>query len=466
MVLVAGKRRQGKGRESMKKWGNSGQAADSFYQVRPDCSQNVPNTKFKIKAGKTLSVRKWHAAFTRDGCLDIASVLSRIQRGGVHPAIRGEVWEFLLGCFDPGSTFDERDQIRERRRMQYARWKEECKEMDSHVGSGKIITAPVITEDGFPIKDPLVLLEATSDTQGTSTTTTTNGSSGNGIDVDNNSMNRVLDKQIIGWKLTLHQIGLDVLRTDRTMVFYENKDNLSKLWDILAVYAWIDKEVGYCQGMSDLCSPMIVLLNDEADAFWCFERLMRRLRGNFRCTQQSVGVENQLQHLASIIQVLDPKLHGHLETLGGGDYLFAFRMFMVLFRRELSFGDSLYLWEMMWALEYDPDICSTYEETGAAVHKIEGFKPKVKSIRQFGKYERENMKNRANGGDGPVPISVFLVASVLKENSPKLLQEARGIDDIIRILNDVNGNLDAKRACVVALKLHRKYHKKLQEKKS
>jgi hypothetical protein len=35
---------------------------------------------------------------------------------GVHPAIRGEVWEFLLGCFDPGSTFDERDQIRERRR--------------------------------------------------------------------------------------------------------------------------------------------------------------------------------------------------------------------------------------------------------------------------------------------------------------------------------------------------------------
>lgn len=466
MVLVAGKRRQGKGRESMKKWGNSGQAADSFYQVRPDCSQNVPNTKFKIKAGKTLSVRKWHAAFTRDGCLDIASVLSRIQRGGVHPAIRGEVWEFLLGCFDPGSTFDERDQIRERRRMQYARWKEECKEMDSHVGSGKIITAPVITEDGFPIKDPLVLLEATSDTQGTSTTTTTNGSSGNGIDVDNNSMNLVLDKQIIGWKLTLHQIGLDVLRTDRTMVFYENKDNLSKLWDILAVYAWIDKEVGYCQGMSDLCSPMIVLLNDEADAFWCFERLMRRLRGNFRCTQQSVGVENQLQHLASIIQVLDPKLHGHLETLGGGDYLFAFRMFMVLFRRELSFGDSLYLWEMMWALEYDPDICSTYEETGAAVHKIEGFKPKVKSIRQFGKYERENMKNRANGGDGPVPISVFLVASVLKENSPKLLQEARGIDDIIRILNDVNGNLDAKRACVVALKLHRKYHKKLQEKKS
>ncbi|RRT80367.1 hypothetical protein B296_00012233 [Ensete ventricosum] len=65
-------------------------------------------------------------------------------------------------------------------------------------------------------------------------------------------------------------------------------------------------------GMSDLCSPVIILLEDEADAFWCFERLMRKLRGNFRCTERSVGVENQLQSLASITQVLDPKLHQHL----------------------------------------------------------------------------------------------------------------------------------------------------------
>ena len=109
-----------------------------------------------------------------------------------------------------------------------------------------------------------------------------------------------LDKKVIQWMLTLHQIGLDVNRTDRTLVFYEKKENLSKLWDILALYAWIDNDVGYCQGkspldseteqyklvgsnvflwagMSDLCSPMIMLLEDEADAFWCFERLMRRL---------------------------------------------------------------------------------------------------------------------------------------------------------------------------------------------
>ncbi|EOY12545.1 hypothetical protein QUC31_001868 [Theobroma cacao] len=430
-------------------WGATAEPADSYYEVRPECT-DVPRTRFKIKPGKTLSARKWQAAFSPDGHLDIGKTLHRIQRGGIHPSIRGEVWEFLLGCYDPKSTFDEREQIRQHRRVQYARWKNECRDIFPVVGSGRYITAPVITEDGQPIQDPLVLLE------------TNPGANANGSEMVKELTSRgPLDKKVIQWMLTLHQIGLDVIRTDRTLVFYEKQENLSKLWDILSVYAWIDTDVGYCQGMSDLCSPMIILLEDEADAFWCFERLMRRLRGNFRCTESSVGVEAQLSNLAAVTQVIDPKLHQHLETLGGGDYLFAFRMLMVLFRREFSFCDSLYLWEMMWALEYDPDLFSLYEEPGTNVEKAEGSKGKTKSIRQCGKYERENMKIKSS--DAPLPISVFLVASVLKDKSSKLQQEARGLDDVVKILNDITGNLDAKKACTGAMKLHKKYLKKAKK---
>ncbi|KAL9441489.1 hypothetical protein AB3S75_020059 [Citrus x aurantiifolia] len=433
-------------------WGAPAEPADSYYEVRPECT-DVPKTRFKIKPGKTLSARKWQAAFTPEGQLDIGKTLSRIHRGGIHPSIRGEVWEFLLGCYEPKSTFDEREEIRQRRRLQYSAWKEECHQIFPVVGSGKFITAPVVTEDGQPIQDPLVLQETNS-----------------GISASSSKMVKELlshgplDKKVIQWMLTLHQIGLDVIRTDRTLVFYEKQENLSKLWDILAVYAWVDRDVGYCQGMSDLCSPMIILLENEADAFWCFERLMRRLRGNFRCTESSVGVEAQLSNLASITQVIDPKLHQHLETLGGGDYLFAFRMLMVLFRREFSFCDSLYLWEMMWALEYDPHLFYLYEEAeSAASTKSEGSKAKAKSIRQCGKYERENMKNGAKTAEAPLPISVFLVASVLKDKSSKLLQEARGLDDVVKILNDMTGNLDAKKACIGAMKLHKKYLKKAKQ---
>lgn len=42
--------------------------------------------------------------------------------------------------------------------------------------------------------------------------------------------------------------GLDVLRTDRTLVYYEDENNRARLWDILAVYSWLDMEIGYCQG--------------------------------------------------------------------------------------------------------------------------------------------------------------------------------------------------------------------------
>ncbi|XP_020577611.1 GTPase-activating protein GYP7-like [Phalaenopsis equestris] len=437
-------------------WMNPGQPVDAYYEVRPEYTDDIPKTRFKIKAGKTLSVRKWKAAFSFEGYLDIGPTLSRIRRAGIHPSIRGEVWEFLLGCFSPKSTFEEREQLRQQRRVQYARWKEECRQMDSHVGSGAIITAPIISDDGEPIKDPLVLMQAVP-----SANLFDNGEASDGS--GDESQMHITDKKIIQWKLTLHQIGLDVLRTDRTLVFYEKQNNLAKLWDVLAVYAWIDKDVGYCQGMSDLCSPMIMLLQDEADAFWCFERLMRRLRGNFKCTEKSVGVENQLQSLASITQLLDPKLHQHLEKLGGGDYIFAFRMFMVLFRREFSFCDSLYLWEMMWALEYDPGIFLVYEEQLLSDERSVGSREKIKSIRQFGKYERENLRNGANGSQPSLPISVFLVASVLKEKSNKLLQEAKGLDDIVKILNDITGNLDAKKACSGALKLHKKYLRKAKK---
>ncbi|XP_016461924.1 rab GTPase-activating protein 22 isoform X1 [Nicotiana tabacum] len=433
-------------------WRDPGAPADSFYQVRPECT-DVPKTRFRIKAGKTLSARKWHAAFASEGYLDIGKTLSRIYRGGIHPSIRGEVWEFLLGCYDPKSTFEERENILQRRRAQYAVLKEECRMMFPMIGSGRFITAPVITEDGDPIRDPITLQEAQAAKELSS------GGQQNGVSAGY-EMVKEHGKRIIQWKLSLHQIGLDVVRTDRTLVFYEKQENLAKLWDILSVYAWFDKDVNYCQGMSDLCSPMIILLDDEADAFWCFQRLMKRLRGNFRCTERSVGVEVQLSNLASVTQVIDPKLHRHLETLGGGDYLFAIRMLIVLFRREFSFADSLYLWEMMWALEYDPDLFLMYEDPDLAAEKSEGSKGKPKSTRQCGKFERENMKNGGKGVEAPLPISVFLVASVLKDKSTKLLTEAKGLDDVVKILNDITGNLDAKKACTGAMKLHKKYLKK------
>lgn len=306
---------------------------DAFYPIRAECQADIPKTRFKIKPGKTLSARRWDAAFSKDGNLDIAKVLRRIHRGGIHPSIKGAVWEFLLGCYDPNSTFEERNGIRRQRREQYGIWKDECQKMVPIIGTGKFVTTAIVTEDGRPVEEERSRNLQEIDTVGTSS------------DSSPGANNSALDKKVTEWKLTLHQIGLDVVRTDRALVYYENEANQAKLWDILAVYAWVDGEVGYMQGMNDICSPIIILLENEADAFWCFDHAMRRLRENFRCSPGTIGVQSQLSTLSQVIKIVDPKLHQHLEELDGGEYLFAFRMLMVLFRREFSFVDSLYLWE-------------------------------------------------------------------------------------------------------------------------
>lgn len=89
--------------------------------------------------------------------------------------------------------------------------------------------------------------------------------------------------------------------------------------------------------------------------------------------------------------------------------------------------------QMMWALEYDPDLFLMYEDPDLAAEKSEGSKGKPKSTRQCGKFERENMKNGGKGVEAPLPISVFLVASVLKDKSTKLLTEAKGLDDVVKV---------------------------------
>ncbi|XP_021630025.1 rab GTPase-activating protein 22 isoform X2 [Manihot esculenta] len=391
-----------------------GEELGAFYPIRPECQEDAPRTRFKPRAGKTLSPRRWHAAFSEDGHLDFAKVLRRIQRGGIHPAIKGLVWEFLLGCYDPNSTFEDRNQIRQRRRDQYTIWKAECTNLVPVIGSGKFVTTSIITEDGQPIIDP-----STSNAQ------------------EWHVNNAVSDKKAIQWMLVLHQIGLDVVRTDRTLVFYESETNQAKLWDILAVYAWVDNDIGYVQGMNDICSPMVILLENEADAFWCFDRAMQRL------------VQRNFNRGASSTE------YAFTKELDGGEYLFAFRMLMVLFRREFTFVDALYLWELMWAMEYNPNAFSLYEESSAATEKGVLTVSSDELLKQCGKFEKKNVKTGSSTQQSA--LAVFLVASVLETKNKRILKEAKGLDDVVQILAEITGDLDARKVCNEALKIHSKY---------
>ena len=52
------------------------------------------------------------------------------------------------------------------------------------------------------------------------------------------------------------------------------------------------------QGMSDLLSPILYIMGDEVDAFWCFAALMDRMASNFHRDQN--GMHSQLLSLRKV----------------------------------------------------------------------------------------------------------------------------------------------------------------------
>jgi hypothetical protein len=97
----------------------------------------------------------------------------------------------------------------------------------------------------------------------------------------------------------------DVLRTDRHIpMFSDSKgEGLKKLHNVLLTYAFYDKKTGYVQGMSDLISPIVFTVENEADAFWCFSGLMKAMKANFDYSQN--GIHLHLTSLAHLIALVD-----------------------------------------------------------------------------------------------------------------------------------------------------------------
>jgi hypothetical protein len=92
-------------------------------------------------------------------------------------------------------------------------------------------------------------------------------------------MTRIQEDNFSDYRERKNLIEKDVNRTDRTLDFYagDNNPNIQMLYDILMTYVMYNFDLGYVQGMSDLLSPILHLLKNEVDAFWCFVGFMNKL---------------------------------------------------------------------------------------------------------------------------------------------------------------------------------------------
>ncbi|KAL1836992.1 hypothetical protein VTJ49DRAFT_4412 [Mycothermus thermophilus] len=261
---------------------------------------------------RPVTLKEWRGFFdpvTGRLAVTVDEVKERVFHGGLDPedGVRKEAWLFLLGVYDWYSTEDER----------------------------KAQTAS--------LRDAYIKLKGA-------------------------WWERQIDRGGEGeegewWREQRGRIEKDVHRTDRTVPLFAGEDiphpdpdspfaavgtnvHMEQLKDMLLTYNEYNRDLGYVQGMSDLLSPIYAVLQDDALAFWGFQRFMDRMERNFLRDQS--GMRAQLKALDQLVLFMDPVLYAHLEKAESTNFFFFFRMLLVWYKREFEWADVLRLWEALW----------------------------------------------------------------------------------------------------------------------
>eukprot|EP00698_Gefionella_okellyi_P013546 TRINITY_DN371_c0_g1_i1.p1 TRINITY_DN371_c0_g1~~TRINITY_DN371_c0_g1_i1.p1 ORF type:complete len:684 (+),score=84.03 TRINITY_DN371_c0_g1_i1:155-2206(+) len=288
--------------------------------------------------GPPLSLLSWQDHLDEEGRVkDPDTVREIIFFGGCDPDVRAMVWPFLLSVYPWRSTLSERKRIRAEHILEYSQLKAQW------------MTISPQQEARFA---------------------------------------KFRDRR--------HRIEKDVERTDRHHPAFkdDHSETMVKLHNILLTYAIFNFDLGYCQGMSDLVSPLLFVLQDEVNAYWAFVRLMERAEPNFQRDQR--GISRQLNSIKRLLQALDPELHEFF--MGDEDsqrFFFCFRWVLVVFKREFSFDDIQRVWEVFWTNWLTSD------------------------------------------------MHLFCAIALLKQHRQQFLQKRMAFDEMLAYINEQSGRIDA-----------------------
>lgn len=237
-----------------------------------------------------LGSDEWATFLDLEGrVVDSKALKERIFHGGMEHGLRQEVWKFLLGYYKFDSTYAERQYLSLIKKEEYQILKSQWQ-----------------------------------------------------------SISQTQAKKFSKFRERKSRIEKDVVRTDRSLPYYAGDDNpnLDRLRDILLTYSFYNFDLGYCQGMSDLLSPILFVMEDESEAFWCFVALMERLGPNFDRDQN--GMHSQLLALSKLVEILDSPLHNYFKQADCLNYFFCFRWILIQFKREFEYDKVMRLWEVLW----------------------------------------------------------------------------------------------------------------------
>ncbi|XP_051911017.1 USP6 N-terminal-like protein [Hippocampus zosterae] len=147
----------------------------------------------------------------------------------------------------------------------------------------------------------------------------------------------------------VRQIDLDVNRTYRDHIMFMHRYDVKQqaLFHVLTAYSVYNKEVGYCQGMSQITALLLIYMNEE-DAFWALVRLLsgrkHAMHGFF--VPGFPKLMRFQEHHDRILKKMMPKLKRHLDGQEVLASLYTMKWFFQCFLDRTPFTLTLRIWDI------------------------------------------------------------------------------------------------------------------------
>lgn len=113
------------------------------------------------------------------------------------------------------------------------------------------------------------------------------------------------------------------------------------------------EQIGYVQGMNVLCGPFLYVAKSEVEAFTGFEKVItQECPGYVRGSME--GVHKGLALVDRVLEVVDPKLYGHLMAHHMEARIYAFASVLTMCACTPPLPEVLQLWDFLFA--YGPHL--------------------------------------------------------------------------------------------------------------
>ena len=138
-----------------------------------------------------------------------------------------------------------------------------------------------------------------------------------------------------------------------------NETHSDVLERILYIYAKLNKDVGYVQGMNEILAPIYYCYslddtcdreNIESDTFWSFSFLMDDIKKSFQQKNDQLkgGIFDKLILFSLMISKIDKEIFNKLQK---NSFHFAFKWINLFFSHQMKMPDLLRLWDIIFSEE-------------------------------------------------------------------------------------------------------------------